>query len=74
MYKFEDVSKACLMIADELLNDPSAEAKNIITLIDEAEHDADIKKGIQLAVEYLFLNGKQHIAQAIKEKAVGFAF
>jgi len=74
MHNFENVSKACLMIADELLNDPSEDAQSIVALIDEAERDSDIKAGIQRAVEYLFLNGKQHIANVIKEKSKGFAF
>ena len=68
----ENISSACLMIYDELKDDP--ESVDIITLIDEAEGDSDIIKGVQQAVERLKAIGKPNIADAVKEKTTGFAF
>lgn len=74
MYNFEEVSKACLMIADELMSDKSKEAKKIVDKIDSATKDAEIKAGIIAAVKYLEKIKKFHIADDIRKKTTGFAF
>lgn len=74
MYNFDEVGKACLMIADELAESKDKEARKIIKLIDEADGDKDIKEGIRQAVTYLQKKKKFHIADEIQKKTKGFAF
>jgi hypothetical protein len=68
----DDIGAACLMVYDELKDDP--ESADLIEKIDTAEGDAAIKEGLRGAVERLEALGKIAIANDIRRKASGFAF
>lgn len=68
---FDNIQDACLLVFDTLKNDPVSE--EIITLIDEAEGDNDIKKGLKKAVDRLDIVNPA-VSKVVKEKAKGFVF
>lgn len=68
---FDKISDACLLVFDTLKDDN--ESSEIIELIDEADGDEAIKKGLKLAVERLDIVNPA-VAKTVREKAKGFAF
>ncbi len=66
----EKISSACLLIFDELKDNP--EAQELIEKIDEAENDEDIKSGIKEALCLIEKFGKITLANEIREKVKGF--
>ena len=68
---FQQISDASLLVFDTLKDD--SESQDIIAMIDEAEGDKDIKKGLQLAAERLDVVNPA-VAKEIRVKAKGFAF
>ena len=71
---FENISKASLIIFDELKDDSSEEAQGIIVKMDEATEDNHIKEGIKEAVAYLEKKDKLTLSEQLKEMTKGFAF
>lgn len=69
---FENVTKANLMLFDELIQDP--ESSEIIDVLDTATSDAEIKQGMIDGVNRLIVLGKISQAEEIKRLAKGFAF
>jgi hypothetical protein len=66
------IGSAIMMIFDELKHDKKSKA--LIKQIDEAEEDADVKKGLVAGVKRLRELGKNALADDIEKKAKGFAF
>ena len=68
----EKISKACLLIFDELVNDE--QSQDLIEKIDGATSDGEIKEGIRLGVKRLKELGKITLAEQIENDTKGFAF
>lgn len=68
----EKISKACLLIFDELVNDE--QSQDLIEKIDGATSDGEIKEGIRLGVKRLKELGKTTLAEQIENDTKGFAF
>ena len=67
---FENITKATLIIFDELKDD--SESKDIIQMIDESEDDSNIQKGLRLALERLEVLGKITLVSDLRDKLKGF--
>ena len=67
---FENITKATLIIFDELKDD--SESKDIIQMIDESEDDSNLQKGLRLALERLEVLGKITLVSDLRDKLKGF--
>ena len=70
MKLFENITKATLIIFDELKDD--SESKDIIQMIDESEDDSNLQKGLRLALEKLEVLGKITLVSDLRDKLKGF--
>ncbi len=69
---FDNISSAMMLIYDELKNDKAS--KKLISKIDKAASDSQIKAGIKEGVARLRELGKYALADDIEKKTKGFAF
>lgn len=67
---FDNISKAMMMVFDELNTDP--QSKKLIKKIDGATGDAQLKKGIKEGIARIRELGKNSIADVIEAKIKGW--
>lgn len=68
--KMEMISKVTLTVFDALRDEK--DAQNIITKIDEAECDADLKVGLKDAVEYMKKHDMALVAEDVSKRLKWF--